>query len=335
MPFEENDKVQNGKSTQHLNVIFINIFKKRETGVLLAILIIGLFFSITTPMFLELSNLVSILRQASIIGIMTLSVTFLMISGEFDLSIGSTFANAPVIAVELMIKGGYPMGVAFLIGFLVGPVFGFINGMMVTKTKVPSFIATLGTMMIYRGTALVISGGWPKSPYVTNILTLVLGEGKLFNYIPVPALWFVGITIIMWAILEKTIFGFKIFATGGNLEAAKLSGIKTDNVKITNFVLTGLFSAFAGLVTLCYIGQVAPTMGAGYELEAIASTVIGGTALSGGIGSILGAFLGSFILAEIRNGLVMKMVDPYIHRGVIGAVIIAAAIINIQVVRKK
>jgi ribose/xylose/arabinose/galactoside ABC-type transport system permease subunit len=312
-----------------------NIFKKRETGVILAIFFIGLFFSITSPQFIQLPNVISILRQASIIGIMTISITFLMISGEFDLSIGSIFATAPVIAVELMIMAKYPMGIAYFIGLSIGPVYGLVNGLLVTKTKVPSFIATLGTMMIFRGIALVISGGWPKSPYITNVLTILLGEGKLFNYIPVPIIWFVAISIIMWMILEKTRFGFKIFATGGNVEAARISGIKIENIKVINFVLTGLFSAFSGLITLCYMGMVAPTMGEGYELEAIASTVIGGTLLRGGTGSILGAFMGSFILAEIRNGLVLNMVDPYIHRGIIGIVIITSAIINTVIFQYK
>jgi ribose/xylose/arabinose/galactoside ABC-type transport system permease subunit len=327
----ENDSTKKQRQV-HFRKFFKKVISKRETGVLIAIILIAAFFSIVSPQFVYISNIINILRQGSVLGIMTLAVTFLIISGEFDLSIGSTFATAPVIAVELMLKG-FPLGAGLFIGFLIGPVFGLINGFLVTKTRLPSFIATVGTMMIYRSSALVLSGGVAKRLGTTTILTNIMGGGKVMNFIPVPILWLLIITAVMWIILHKTTFGFKVYTTGGNINAATMSGIRTDRIKITNFILTSSFAGLTGIIALCYMGTTSFTMGLGYELEAIASTVIGGTALSGGIGSILGAFFGSFIFTEIRNGLVINMVKAFHQTIIIGAVIIIAFIINIQVTR--
>lgn len=317
--------------------VLLDIFRRRETGVLVALVVIGIVVSILSPTFLTLTNFINILRQASVLGIMTMGITLLMISGEFDLSIGSTFAVAPILFIELLYRE-VPLGLALISSLLIGPLFGYINGLMVTKTKVHSFIITVGTMMVYRGVALVISGGWPKSLDMIGVsdslIIKALGGVRLFNIIPTPIIWFISSVIICWIILTKTTHGFKTFATGGNIEAARISGINTDMVKIINFMMVGALAAFAGIVSLTYLGTSSPTMGSGYELDAIAATVVGGTALGGGTGSVIGAFFGAFILAEIRNGLVLNMVNVYIQQAALGAVIIVAVIINTQVFRR-
>jgi len=317
--------------------IMQNVFKRTETGVFIALVLIGIVISILSPQFLSFMNFINILRQASVLGIMTMGVTLLMISGEFDLSIGSTFAVAPILFVDL-ISREFPISIALILSLLIGLLFGFINGLIVTRTKVHSFIITVGTMMIYRGVALVISGGWPKSLDMIgasdNLVTKSLGQGKLFGIIPTPILWFIAAVIICWIVLTKTTHGFKIFATGGNIEAAKISGINTNIVKITNFMIVGFLASFAGIISLTYMGTSSATMGSGYELEAIAATVVGGTALTGGVGSIIGAFFGTFILAMIRNGLVLNMVDVYYQQAALGAVIIIAVIINTQIFQR-
>lgn len=314
-----------------------NIFRRVETGVFIAMVLIGIVISILSPNFLSFSNLINILRQASVLGIMTMGITLLMISGEFDLSIGSTFAVAPILFIDLMFRG-FPVILALILSLLIGVLFGLINGFIVTRTKVHSFIITVGTMMIYRGVGLIISGGWPKSLDMIGVsnhfIIRALGQGKLFGYVPSPIIWFIVSVIICWIVLEKTTHGFKIFATGGNIEAAKMSGINTDMVKIINFMITGFLAGFAGIISLTYMGTSSPTMGSGYELDAIAATVVGGTALSGGAGSIIGAFLGAFILSEISNGLVLNMVDIYYQEAALGAVIIIAVIINTQLFRR-
>ncbi len=305
------------------------ILVMREAGVLAALLLIMLFFGFYTTTFFTATNLTNVLRQSAILGIMTMAVTFLIISGEFDLSIGSTFAFSAVMAA-VMVENGFPLILAFLLALVLSAAVGFLNGLIVTKLKIPSFIGTLGTMMIVRSMVLVASGRRPRVLADRGLVSRVFGGGELFGAIPVPIIWLVVVVAISWVILAKTPFGYKVYATGGNIQAARLSGINTDRVKITSFVLTALAAGLAGLISLCFLRMVAPVQGEGYELEAIAATVIGGTALAGGVGSILGAFLGSFILAIIKNGLVLMGTNPYLQKGVLGLVILIAVVINLR-----
>jgi ribose transport system permease protein len=306
------------------------LFSMREAGVLLALVLIMLFFGFYTSTFFTAKNLTNVLRQSSILGIMTMAVTFLIISGEFDLSIGSTFAFSAIAAVVMM-EGGIPATLAFFLGLLMAAAIGLINGLLVTKAKVPSFIATLGMMMVVRSMVLIVGSGRPRVLGDRGLIADVLGGGTLFGAVPVPIVWLLVVVGISWLVLSKTTFGYKVYATGGNINAARLSGINTDRIKITNFVLTSLAAGLAGIVSLCFLRMVAPVQGEGYELEAIAASVIGGTALSGGVGSVFGAFLGSFILAVIRNGLVLMRTNPYLQNGVLGAVILAAVIVNVRI----
>ena len=301
----------------------------REAGVLAALLLIMLFFGFYTTTFFTATNLTNVLRQSAVLGIMTMAVTFLIISGEFDLSIGSTFALSAVTAAVLM-ESGFPILAAFLIGLVVSVVVGFLNGLIVTKLKIPSFIATLGTMMIVRSAVLMVSERRPRVLADRGLVACAFGGGELFGAIPVPIIWLLVIVAISWVILAKTPFGYKVYATGGNIRAARLSGINTDRVKITNYILTAFAAGLAGLISLCFLRMVAPVQGEGYELEAIAATVIGGTALAGGVGSILGAFLGSFMLAIIKIGLVLMGTNPYLQDGILGLVILIAVVVNLR-----
>lgn len=309
--------------------LLTRIFSMREAGVLLALILIMLFFGFSTSTFFRANNLINVLRQSSILGIMTMAVTFLIISGEFDLSIGSTFALSGISAVVMMEAGVAPI-LAFLTALLFSCCIGLFNGLVVTKAKIPSFIATLATMMIVRSIDLVISGSRPRVLGDRGILGRILGGAVLGDIVPVPIIWLLVVVLVSWLLLSKTTFGYKVYATGGNIRAARLSGINTDRIKITNFILTSFAAGFAGIVSLCFLRMVSPTQGAGYELDAIASTVIGGTALAGGIGSIGGAFIGSFILAVIKNGLVLMGTNAYIQDAVLGGVILVAVMINLQ-----
>jgi len=305
------------------------ILVMREAGVLAALLLIMLFFSLCTNTFLTTTNLTNVLRQSAVLGIMTMAVTFLIISGEFDLSIGSTFALSAVTAAVLM-ESGFPILAAFLVGLAVSIVVGFLNGLIVTKLRIPSFIATLGTMMIVRSAVLMVSERRPRVLADRGLVSCVFGGGKLFGVVPVPIVWLLVVVAISWVVLAKTPFGYKVYATGGNIRAARLSGINTDRVKITNYILTAFAAGLAGLISLCFLRMVAPVQGEGYELEAIAATVIGGTALGGGVGSIFGAFLGSFMLAIIKNGLVLMSTNPYLQDGILGLVILIAVVVNLR-----
>ena len=305
------------------------LFSMREAGVLLALLLIMLFFGLYTSTFFTAKNLTNVLRQSAVLGIMTMAVTFLIISGEFDLSIGSTFAFSAIASVVLM-ESGIPPTLAFFLGLVMAAAIGLINGLLVTKAKIPSFIATLGMMMVVRSLVLVVGSGRPRVLGDRGLVAAILGGGTLFGAVPVPIVWLVAIVGVSWVFLSKTTFGYKVYATGGNIHAARLSGINTDRIKIVNFILTSFAAGLSGIVSLCFLRMVAPVQGAGYELEAIAASVIGGTALAGGVGSVFGAFLGSFILAVIRNGLVLMRTNPYLQNGVLGAVILAAVVVNVR-----
>jgi ribose/xylose/arabinose/galactoside ABC-type transport system permease subunit len=301
----------------------------REAGVLAALILIMLFFGFYTTTFFTATNLTNVLRQSAVLGVMTMAVTFLIISGEFDLSIGSTFALSAVMSAVMM-EHGIPMIFAFLLALVLSGVVGFLNGVIVTKLKIPSFIATLGTMMIIRSAVLMASERRPRVLADRGLVSQIFGGGSLFGVIPVPIVWLLAVVAISWIVLAKTPFGYKVYATGGNIQAARLSGINTDRVKITNFVLTSFAAGLAGLISFCFLRMVAPVQGEGYELEAIAATVIGGTALGGGVGSIFGAFIGSFMLAIIKNGLVLIGTNPYLQDGVLGLVILVAVVVNLR-----
>jgi len=309
--------------------ILLRILRMREAGVLAALLLIMVFFGLSTSTFFTANNLMNVLRQSSILGIMTMAVTFLIISGEFDLSIGSTFAFSGISAIVMM-ESGIPPILAILAALALSCCIGLFNGLIVTKARIPSFIATMATMMIVRSFDLVISGSRPRVLGDRGLVGKILGSAVLGDIVPVPIIWLLVVVGLSWLLLSKTTFGYKVYATGGNIRAARLSGINTDRIKITNFVLTSFAAGFAGIVSLCFLRMVSPTQGSGYELDAIASTVIGGTALAGGIGSIGGAFIGSFILAVIKNGLVLMGTNAYIQDAVLGAVILIAVMINLQ-----
>lgn len=315
--------------------ILASFLSFKESGVLIGLISIMLFFGFSTRTFFTGTNLLNIVRQTAQLGIITTAIGLLMISAEFDLSIGSTFALVPIVSVVLVKNNILPVGGAFIVGLGVGAILGLTNGLIVTKFKIASFIVTLGTMMIYRGLVLVISGGWPQPLLVDTFAVRMMGEATLFGFIPVPIIWLILVLFMGWVLLHKTTHGYKAFAVGGNLQAAKLSGINTDRVKIINFVLSGLAAGLAGIVTLCYLGTTAPTQGAGLELQAIAASVIGGIALFGGSGSILGVFLGAFILAVIRNGLVLLRVSAYLQNAALGLIVIIAVIINVKIAGRR
>lgn len=300
----------------------LSVKLRREIGVLGAFLVLCLFFSVVTSTFLTVPNILNILRQVSITGLIVMFMTMIIISTDIDLSVGSIFAAVGMI-VAILYQRGMNIWLASLVGLLAGAGFGLINGLITVKGGLPPFIVTLGTQMIYRGFALVISGGAPASVRLPDAFYNVTGARTFLN-LPVPALWFVAITLLAGFILHKTSYGFKVYATGGNEEAARLSGINTDRIRITNFVLIGIASALASIIQMAYLRGVTPTAGQGMELTAIASTVIGGTSMFGGVGTIGGAFIGTLFMGVVRNGLVLMGTNAYLIDLIIGIVLISA-----------
>lgn len=309
-------------------------FKMRGLGVLVAVIALAVLFSIANSNFLSPYNLLITVRMASELGIIAAGVTLLMIAGEFDLSVGSTYALSPMVTAILYSNFNVPIIFAVMVGLMLALVLGFINGFITTKAGIPSFITTLGTMLIYRAVVLVMAGGMPTKIRSQALISDVIG-GTIGEFFPVAIIWFLFFIGISYYILEHTAFGNKIRATGGNKEAAIAAGINTTRVKIITFMFVSFLAAFAGLVQCFRLGSVAPLNGRGFELQAIAASVIGGTSLFGGFGTIIGTALGVLITGMIKNGIVLLGVSVYWQNGFLGAILIAAVIINTFISKRR
>ncbi|MBM3442358.1 MAG: ABC transporter permease [Bacteroidetes bacterium] len=297
----------------------------RRYGVLLSFIIIFSVLALTTPGFLSLSNLTTVLRQISINGILAVGVTFVIITGGIDLSLGSTVALAGVTAALFARQGGDALALPLIAGITTGLVVGLVNGLIVTRGKVAPFIVTLGMMTILRGTALVVSDGRPVSN-LSNAFNAI-GGGDLMG-IPIPILVFLAVVVVSHVILDRTVIGRYVYATGGNEKAAYASGVDTDRVKMFVYVICGAFAGLAGIVLASRINTGQPNAGVSFELDAIAAAVIGGTNLSGGIGKVTGTVLGVLIIGIINNGLDLLNVTSYYQQIIKGVIIIGAVLID-------
>lgn len=310
-------------------IVIRRIIAMRDFGVLVAALLIATFFSIITPVFLTPYNIFNVLRQTAELGIIAMAMTVLIISGEFDLSVGAIYAVTGVVTGLLASTLGLNIWLSALAGIASALVLGFLNGLLIATTRINSFIGTLSTMMVFRGIAMVLSQGQPIS-FKLDFFMNLFGRAEIGGLLPVPVLWFAGWGIVMYFVLHRTTFGVKVYATGDNKEAANLAGIKTMRVKRIAFMITSFASGLAAFISLSFLKTVTPTQGTGIELEAIAASVIGGTAMAGGVGSILGTFLGTFIMAEVRTGLVLLGTDAYVQDAFVGLVIALAVIVNVR-----
>jgi len=279
--------------------------------------------------FLTPYNLFNILRQTAELGIIAMAMTMLIVAGEFDLSVGAIYAVTGVVTGVLASRLGVNIWLAAAAGVASALALGLLNAILIATTRINSFIATLSTMMVFRGVAMVLSQGQPISFQLDFFMDL-FGRAELFGALPVPVVWFAAWGVFAYVLLHRTTFGVRVFATGDNREAAELAGIKTVRVKSAAFLLTALASGLAALISLSFLKTVTPTQGTGLELEAIAAAVIGGTAMSGGVGSIVGTFLGTFIMAEVRTGLVLLGTDAYVQDAFVGLVIALAVIVNVR-----
>lgn len=294
-------------------------------GILIALLVICIILSIATPYFFTAQNLIIVLRQVSINGILAIGVTFVIIAGGIDLSLGSVVALTGVIAASFAHPGMYPVIVPVMLALLSGALIGAINGLTITLGKVAPFIVTLGMMTIARGLALVLSNGRP----VTNLSSSFnfIGGGDVL-YIPVPILLFVLVILISSVILKYTRIGRYIYAVGGNENAAKASGIRVARVKLFAYIMCSGLAALAGIVLASRITTGQPNAGIAYELDAIAAVVIGGTSLLGGRGSIAGTVIGVLIIGVINNGLDLLNVSSYYQQIIKGVIIVGAVLLD-------
>lgn len=309
-----------------MNKTFINkcslTFSK--FGIIIAFAAVFIVLSFASPFFLTLSNMVTVLRQISFNGIVALGMTFIIITGGIDLSVGSLLCLAGLVSAHYSVAGSeteMPVLIAILAGVLVSTAFGLMNGLLVAKGKLPPFIVTMATMTIVRGIALVYSDGRPITGF--NESYKAIGQGNVLN-VPIPVAIFIVMLLVSGVLLKYTRFGRHVYALGGNENAAIASGINTAKIQTMVYVIGGVMCGIAGVALTSRLNAASPQAAEGYELDAIASVVIGGTSLSGGRGGVTGTIIGVLLIGIIGNGLDILNVSSYYQKIIKGCIILLA-----------
>ena len=297
----------------------------RELGVICVLIALIILLTIARPVFISPTNFINVVRQTVQIGIMAVGKTFLIISGEMDLSVGSIFGTTGMLAATLY-KSNVNPTVAFLVAILVGCAIGLLNGILVTKTKIPAFIATLGTMKIFRSVTQELTKTFnPEVPAAFK----QLASFKIGGQVVLPIFYWIIVVIVMYIIFKKTAFGRQTIAIGSNEKAAKLSGINVSRVKRRIYALGGVMTAIAAIIYIARIGSMDfANAGNGYEMDAIAAVVVGGTSMAGGKGFLVGAFIGMLIIGVMNNILNTVGVPTFLCDAVKGVIIIFAVLMQ-------
>jgi ribose transport system permease protein len=306
------------------------LLHRRESGTLAGLLLLSLALWAATPHFATVANLLNVLEQTATVCIMSVGMTFVILTGGIDLSVGSLVALAG-IAFAAASRAGLPMLLSTAVGIGVGAASGLANGLLVTSGRLPPFIATLGTMSVARGAALMLTDGRPISGFPPSVRALALAAPL---GIPAPVLLMLAIVAAAHIALTRTVLGRYVYAVGGNEVATALSGVHVNAWKCVTYVLSGALSAVTALLLVARLDSAQPVAGLGYELDAIAAVVIGGASLMGGAGSALGTLIGALLMSVLRNGLNLLGVSAYVQQVAIGLVIIAAVAIDMMLHRR-
>jgi len=304
----------------------------RDYGLVIIFLVVVIILAIVTPTFRKPMNLLNVIKQASVNGILAFGMMIVVITGGIDLSMGSIVGFAGVCAALFAHPGEYPLIVPIVIALIAGGAIGFINGVGVSYGNLPPFIITLGTMSIARGLALVFSGGVPVIDMSESFVAIA--SGSLFG-IPYLSYYFIGIALIFAFVLNKLVFGRHVYMIGGNKIAAKVSGINVKLNLLVVYTLSGLCSGLAGFLMASRTNQGSPTMGVSYEMDAVTAVVIGGVSMSGGAGKWYGVVIGALFIAVIENALTIFGVDPNWKQVVKGVIIIGAVLLDVKSKGKK
>lgn len=305
----------------------------QQYGILIVLVALCVFLSMVNEYFLTTRNMINVLRQVSINGILAIGMTFVILMRGIDLSVGSIVALAGVISASLattsttaMVAGGpYPAVFAFLVGISVGAACGAFSGIAVSRFHVPAFVSTLGMLSIARGFTLIYAGGKPVPALVPAYRWI--GTGNILG-VPIPVILLALVFFLSWFVLSYTRFGRHIYAAGGNPHAAKVSGINVSQVELTVYIISGILAGIAGMVLVARTGSALTQAGIAYELDAIAAVVIGGTSLSGGVGKVTGTLIGALLIGVLNNGLDLMGVESYYQQVVKGILIVAAVMLD-------
>lgn len=302
----------------------VNWFKETEQPVFLYIVFVALvaLFTIASPLFLSSANFLNIANQTALVTIMAMGVALVIITAEIDLSVGSTLALSGVCAALFMKNYADNWVLAAFVGLAVGALIGLVNSLLAVRLGIPSFLVTLGMLTAARGVTLIITDTSPV--LVTNMnFWSAFAESKFLG-ISAPIVWTVLVVAVIWVLLHYGVFGRQLFATGGNLDAAKYSGINTTRVKTAAFVISGTLAGLAGVIVAARGHAIRPDVGQGIELDVLAAVILGGVSLFGGKGKIYGVILGSLIIGILNNGLVLMGIDPAVQLTIKGVLIVVA-----------
>lgn len=299
---------------------FANLYS--TYGVFFILVIEFLIFSLASKSFLTLGNILSVGRQMSFTGIAAIGMTLVMLTGGIDISVGSMLAMAGVLCAKLSADVGLPLWIAVVITLLIGALFGLINGAAVTRLHIPALIATLATQTILKGIAYLLTNAVP----VKNLSATYkfLGQGYIFGVIPVPLIITVALYVLAWWYLDKTYLGRRVYLSGGNEEAARLSGINTKWTIAGTYVFSGVFAAIAGVLMAARLGSGQPSVGSGFEMDVITATVLGGISVNGGKGKVVNVFVGACIMGVLANGMTMLNINQYLQWIINGLVLLFA-----------
>jgi ribose transport system permease protein len=299
----------------------------REGGLVVAVVLTGTIFTLLNSTFAEPLNLENIGSQISFVGVLAVAMTFVLITGEIDLSVGSMVAVAAIV-FGLLLKDGMAVWQATAITLLAGCGMGAVNGGLSIILRVPTIIITLGMLSVYRGLADQLANGYPVGPFKQTSAFWNVGDEKLFGHVPYDALVLIGFALASAYVLRRTTTGLHVYAMGSDRRAAELAGLPVNRIRMGVLVFSGLASAITALIAVAQSEVADPNVGTGYELEAIAAVIIGGTKLTGGSGTVLGSVLGMLLIGMIQNGLIIVGVSIYLLIVVSGLVVIAAVAID-------
>jgi len=291
---------------------------------LIGLLILCMVISFITPRFLTIPNFKNVFTQVSVNAVIAIGMTFVILTGGIDLSVGSILAVSGA-AAAIIIKSTGNVVLAIIVALAIGCVIGLINGLLISKGRIQAFIVTLATMTIFRGVTYVYTNGTPISGLGQSFSAI---GNKMILGLPIPVVFLVIVFVIAIYVLSQTRYGRYVYALGGNEDSARLSGINTDKIKTLVYVISGAAAALSGIIVTSRIGSASPNAGVGFELDAIAAVVVGGTSLSGGEGSVVGTIIGALIIGVLNNGLNLINVSPFYQAIVKGLVILLAVMVK-------
>lgn len=298
----------------------------QKYGIYLGFFFIFVLFSFSSPYFLKGRNISNILVQSSILAIIAAGETIVILTGGIDLSVGSIVALTSLFSAFVIVDMGQPVVTGIIMALILSGIIGLVSGVAISYGKVPAFIATLGMMSIARGGALALKSGQPIAGIPAAYENLATYE--IFGFIPIFIIYFLVVYIIGYIFLVHTRHGRYIYAIGGNIDAARLSGVNVKIYKTLAYVICGFFAGIGGVLLTARLDYATPIAGIGYELDVIAATVIGGTSLAGGEGNIFGTFLGAVLIGTLRNGLTLLNISSYYQQIIIGVVIVGAVFLD-------